>query len=80
MSRADLNRLPAESLADRPGGEQAPIDSAKTAEEIGIAALDLAKRARDAGLTTISHLLETIALEAGAEASAMQWRVDIVGK
>ena len=52
-------------------------DNAKVAEDIGIAALELAKRARDAGLTTIGFLLESVALEAGAEAAARQLAADV---
>lgn len=55
-------------------------DSAKIAEDIGVAALDLAKRARNAGLPTIGYLLESAALEAGAEAAAGQVQADVAGK
>jgi hypothetical protein len=51
----------------------APEDGARVASEIGIAALKLAGRAHAAGLTAIGHLLETVALEAGAESAARQW-------
>src|SRR5579863_2805937 len=56
--------------------EAAPIDSAKVAEAIGMAALELAQRARAAGLTTLGFMLESVALEAGAESSAQQWPAD----
>jgi hypothetical protein len=74
MSRA--NRFGAQSegrhsgTADRPA---APLDSGKVAEDIGIAVLELADRARNAGLSSIGYLLEMVALEAGAEAAARQW-------
>jgi hypothetical protein len=45
-----------------------------------MAALRLAKRARAAGLTAAGHLLETAALEAGAEAAARQWRAEFSGR
>ena len=51
----------------------APVDSSRVAEDIGIAVLELADRARDAGLSSIGYLLEMVALEAGAEAAARQW-------
>ena len=54
----------------------APLDSSKVAEDIGIAVLELADRARDAGLSSIGYLLEMVALEAGAEAAARQWPAD----
>lgn len=77
MSRADYSRPSAAGPADKAARKPVPIDGAKTAEDIGIAALKLAKRARDAGLTTIGYLLETVALEAGAEAATRQWPADI---
>ena len=52
-------------------------DNAKVAEDIGIAALELAERARAAGLTTIGFLLESVALEAGAEAATRQLAADV---
>jgi hypothetical protein len=65
---------PADQTAGHPAGE--PVDSAQVAEDIGMAALDLAKRARDAGLTAVGYLLESVALEAGAEAASRQWPPD----
>lgn len=50
-----------------------PCDNGKLAEEIGVVALELAKRANTAGLTNLGFLLETVALEAGAEAVARRW-------
>ena len=52
--------------AVRHDGENAPQD-------IAFVALDLAKRARAAGLTTLGHQLEMVALEAGAQAAAGRW-------
>jgi len=62
------------------GRKPAPADSAKIAEHIGVVALKLAKLARAAGLTTLGHLLECVALEAGAEAVARQWPADLSGR
>jgi hypothetical protein len=45
-----------------------PNDSTTIAEDIGIAALKLAKEAHAAGLATLAYLLESAALEAGAQA------------
>jgi hypothetical protein len=56
--------------------EPVPLDSAQVAEDIGMAALDLAERARAAGLTTIGYLLESVALEAGTQAAAARWPSD----
>jgi hypothetical protein len=67
-------------VSDNGVSESAGSDSAKIAEDIGIAALELAKRARDAGLPTIGYLLESAALEAGAEAAAGQLQADVAGK
>ena len=77
MSRADVSRPPDEGLADESAGKTRIYNSAEIAEDIGIAALGLAKLARDAGLTTIGYLLESVALEAGAEAAMRQWPADI---
>jgi len=41
-----------------------------------MAVLDLAERARAAGLTTIGYLLESVALEAGTQAAAARWPSD----
>jgi len=51
-------------------------DSAALAEEIGVAALNLAKRASAAGFTTLCFLLESAALEAGTEAVSRRWPAD----
>jgi hypothetical protein len=52
------------------------IDPARTAHELAIEALGLAKSARAVGLTSVGFLLESAALEAGAQAAAMQWPDD----
>ena len=77
MSWADVSRPLAEGLADESAGKTRTYNSAEIAEDIGIAARGLAKLAREAGLTTIGYLLESVALEAGAEAAARQWPADI---
>ena len=76
MSRSERSLLAVAGAADVAAGDAAPADSAKIAEDIGMAALELAERARTAGLTTIGYLLESVALEAGAQAAAGQWRAD----
>jgi hypothetical protein len=48
----------------------------KTAEDISWQALELAERARTAGLMELCHLLEGVALSAAAEASASRWPQD----
>jgi len=76
MSRSERSLLAVAEAVDAAAGEAAPADSAKIAEDIGMAALELAERARTAGLTTIGYLLESVALEAGAQAAAGHWRAD----
>jgi hypothetical protein len=71
MSRTDPGQC-------RPGiSQDGPRDKAgdrpATAEELAMASLELAKRARAAGFTGISYLLETAALQAGTEAAARHW-------
>jgi hypothetical protein len=68
-NRSHLRPLPSASGADDSAGRAECDDTAKTAEEIGIAALKLAKRAQAAGLPMIGYLLESVALEAGAKAT-----------
>jgi hypothetical protein len=75
MSRIGIRRLPPGGAADDRGKPHAD-DSAEIAEEIGFAALELAKRANAAGLMTIGYLLESAALEAGAEAAERQSPID----
>lgn len=76
MSRADVSRLPAACPPDPAAEGPVLQDPAKIAEEIGLAALELAKRARAAGLTSVGFLLESVALEAGAEAAKREWPAD----
>jgi hypothetical protein len=64
------------SRANRFGAQSEGLDNGKVAEDIGIAVLELADRARNAGLSSIGYLLEMVALEAGAEAAARQWPSD----
>jgi hypothetical protein len=77
MSRAHVIRPLAEGLADESAGKTRTYNSAEIAEDVGIATRGLAKLAREAGLTTIGYLLESVALEAGAEAAARHWPADI---
>jgi hypothetical protein len=60
----------------RPDDDHASFDTARIAEEIGMAALDMAERANAAGLPTLVFLLESVALEAGSQAAALQWPDD----
>ena len=69
--------LQAKALRKPPPARPESFNSAEIAEDIGIAALGLAKLAHDAGLTTIGYLLESVALEAGAEAATRQWPADV---
>jgi hypothetical protein len=78
-SRAERGNAGCENGVSENAGS-AGSDSAKIAEDIGVAALELAKRARDAGLPTIGYLLESAALEAGAEAAVGQVQADVAGK
>jgi len=76
MSRAKASRLGAARRVDPCAGRSASNDHARIAEDIGIAALDLAQRARAAGLTAVGFILESAALEAGAAAAAARWPAD----
>ena len=69
MSR--LDRPSSESPAEDQAAEFAP-NRARIAEEIGIAVFELLALARAAGLTSVGHLLELAALEAGAQAATPQ--------
>jgi hypothetical protein len=51
-----------------------PADGGQAAEYIGLRALQLAQRAHAAGFAKLAYLLESAALEAGAEAAASNWR------
>jgi hypothetical protein len=80
MSRASSGGYSAGQAVDQEAaGAMAADDSAKIAEDIGIAALALAQRAHAAGLQTLGFLLESVALEAGAEAAATQLPADAIG-
>jgi hypothetical protein len=77
MSRADRGKSAGNA---RSGNASASAkESALVAEEIGDTALILAKAAHDAGLTSVAYLLESVALEAGAEAVARRWPEDLTG-
>ena len=53
-----------------------PPNAGRIAADIGTAALELAKQANGAGLTTLGYLLESAALEAGAEAASYDGTAD----
>jgi hypothetical protein len=75
-------------MVERPTGDGAPSDSrddstdwqrarsTDVAVAIGTEALELAKRARAAGLASVAHLLEAAALQAGSDATVAQWPTD----
>ncbi len=75
MSRASLSAQ-TDHVAECSAGGRPAESSAAVAENIGVAALELAKRAQAAGLTTLGYLLESVALEAGAAAAASSWPAD----
>ena len=55
--------------------------SAKTTSQTkAIAANYESALAREAGLTSIAYLLESVALEAGAEAATRQWPADNIAE
>lgn len=62
--------------AEPPASDANPCDTVRLAEEIGMEALDMAKRAQEAGLPTLGFLLEAVALEASAQADAARWPSD----
>ena len=64
------------STGPKPANDPTAFNTARIAEEIGLEALGMAKWARAAGLTTLGFLLESAALEAGAQVAAMQWPED----
>jgi len=68
--------MPAEPRPDAVPGPPVPDETAAAAEQIGLAVLALAKAANCAGLTTLGFLLESAALEAGAEAAAHRGPAD----
>ena len=73
---SQLPQLPGRERSNASADDAAPIDAAQVAEDIGMAALDLARRASAAGLTTLAFLLENAALEAGTQAAAAKWPAD----
>jgi hypothetical protein len=75
MSRASVSD-PQTDQGDDCAGNRPADGRGAVAEDIGIAALELAKRAQAAGLTALGYLLESVALEAAAEAAASNWPAD----
>jgi hypothetical protein len=76
MSRAVWSRLLADNRLAGTAAEPPPSDRVQIAEDIGLAALDLAELARSAGFTAVGYLLENVALECGTEAAAAKWPID----
>ena len=74
MSRTSRRQRRAEPGAELCAAEA--INPARVAEELAIEALGMAKWARAVGLTSLGFLLESAALEAGAQAAALQWPQD----
>lgn len=75
MSRSQPKHFPGptgSAVAEGP----ASFDTSQIAEQLGMEALDMARRARHAGLATLGFLLESAALEAGAQVAALQWPED----
>ncbi|MGB7077917.1 MAG: hypothetical protein WBD53_12080 [Xanthobacteraceae bacterium] len=75
MSRHKRSHSP-EPAGLKPADNPTSFNTARIAEEIGMEALGMAKWARAAGLTTLGFLLESAALEAGAQVAALQWPDD----
>jgi hypothetical protein len=78
MSRGVRGRRPSDRswrkfAKNKSAKKAARHDGAHGAQDIAFVALDLAKRARAAGLTTLGHQLEIVALEIGAQAAAGRW-------
>lgn len=76
MSRAKPTRHKTGGYGWMRENASVPPEAARIAQDIGIATLELSRRAHDAGLTVIGYLLESVALEAGAQAAARQWPAD----
>jgi hypothetical protein len=72
MSRAKPSRAKTSGCGWMFANASAPPEAARIAQDIGLAAFELSRRAHDAGLTVIGYLLESVALEAGAQAAAPQ--------
>jgi hypothetical protein len=73
MSRPEFSLLPDDG---KDGCDLAPAEVAQIAEDIGKNALALARQAREAGLSSVGFLLESVALEAGSQAAAQRWSAD----
>jgi hypothetical protein len=70
MSRDRSGARPHLVVVTHSGAEPASNEHASVAEYVGKVALELAKLARAEGFATLGYLLESAALEAGAEAAA----------
>ncbi len=76
MSRSSRRQHPRPCEPAAEASAAKTIDPARIAHELAIEALGLAKSARAVGLASVGFLLESAALEAGAQAAAMQWPED----
>jgi hypothetical protein len=76
MSRSSRRQHPRPRASAAEVSTAAAINPARIAHALAIEALGLAKSARAVGLTSVGFLLESAALEAGAQAAAMQWPED----
>jgi hypothetical protein len=75
MDRLAFIRSRAHEGLHRAHSENLP-NPAEVAEEIGVKALELADRARSAGLMVLCQLLESAALTAAADGLAAEWPAD----
>jgi hypothetical protein len=70
MSRGRSRAHPHLIVVTRSGAEPTANERASVAEYVGKTSLELAKLAQAQGFATLGYLLESAALEAGAEAAA----------
>lgn len=80
MSRGDLHPHRTDDSRSASVDQAVGGHSAQTAQEIATAALELAKRARAAGLTGVGYLLETVALQASVQAGTPRRPADVSGR
>jgi hypothetical protein len=75
-TRTIANLAAAADSRDETGAQQPARSAADTAVTIGLEAIELARRARAIGLSSVAHALESAALQAGSEAATAQWPTD----
>jgi hypothetical protein len=75
VSRAPSNRSQRGEGAGSPGDSQ-DLDHARAVEDLCIRAFELAGRARLIGLTRVSLMLESAALEAACDTVTSRWPTD----